>query len=193
MVSINTIKSWFQRGMKPTAAQFAAVFDSFWHKSEELQIANVGGLTAALNNKANSTDLSGKAALSHSHTKSDITDFAHTHQLSEISGLNTFLYELCYMRSYTLDFGTSSETVLDMNLMGTITVNRIETVNVAALYVTYGTAVIRHQITSNVVSFNVPDGATITWEIVRTNENQPACVGVRYTIQDNSNQNQQES
>lgn len=193
MVSISTIKSWFQRGMKPTATQFAAVFDSFWHKSETIQIASVQGLIDALNKKANTSDLSGKAEVKHSHQKSEIEDFAHTHQLADINGLNTFLYELCYMRSYTLDFGTSSESVLDINLMGTITVNRIETVNVAALYVTYGTAVIRHQITSNVVSFNVPDGATITWEIVRTNENQPACVGVRYTIQDNNNQNQQES
>lgn len=191
MVSISTIKSWFQRGMKPTAAQFAAVFDSFWHKSEEFQIGDINGLADALSRKADSTSLSEKADANHTHTKSDITDFAHNHQLAEISGLDTFLYELCYMRSYTLDFGTSSETVLDMNLMGIIRVNRIETVNVSALYMSFGTAVIRHQITSNVVSFYVPDGAIITWEIVRQREDEPACVGVRYVIQDNSNQNQQ--
>ena len=48
MVSINTIKSWFQRGMKPTAAQFAAVFDSFWHKSEKIQISDVESLDSEL-------------------------------------------------------------------------------------------------------------------------------------------------
>lgn len=129
----------------------------------------------------------------------------HTHAISDVDGLSVIIESvsdistirsnalLACQRTYTLDFGTVSELIQDMNLMGTITVNRIEKVNVAALYVSFGTAVIRQQITSNVVSFNVPDGATITWEIVRTNENQPACVGVRYTIQDNSNQNQQES
>lgn len=48
MVSINIIKSWFQRGMKPTAAQFAAVFDSFWHKSEKIQISDVESLDSEL-------------------------------------------------------------------------------------------------------------------------------------------------
>lgn len=114
----------------------------------------------------------------------------HTHTISDISDLSTLL-NICYVRSYTLDFGTASEVIQDMNLMGIIRVNRIETVNVSALYMSFGTAVIRHQITSNVVSFYVPDGAIITWEIVRQREDEPACVGVRYVIQDNSNQNQQ--
>lgn len=48
MIDIQTIKSWFQRGKKPTAAQFAAVFDSFLHKSEKIEIEDVNNLDAEL-------------------------------------------------------------------------------------------------------------------------------------------------
>lgn len=47
----NTLKNWFKRGAKPLASQFAAWMDSFWHKSEMIDIGKIGGLTAALNMK----------------------------------------------------------------------------------------------------------------------------------------------
>ncbi|MDR1120025.1 MAG: InlB B-repeat-containing protein [Dysgonamonadaceae bacterium] len=51
ITAINTLKGWFQRGMKPLASQFAAWMDSFWHKSESIPITTVQGLKAALDSK----------------------------------------------------------------------------------------------------------------------------------------------
>ena len=53
----NTIKSWFQRGMKPLATQFAAWIDSFWHKTDTIPTANIEGLEDTLNKKAEQMDV----------------------------------------------------------------------------------------------------------------------------------------
>lgn len=67
MATRTQLKQWFLRGKKPTAAQFAAWIDSFWHKDEDnIQISNVESLTEALDNKSNAD---------HQHTVADITDY----------------------------------------------------------------------------------------------------------------------
>ena len=40
-VDLNTIKSWFKRGLYPKESQFAQAWDSFWHKSEGKVVASV--------------------------------------------------------------------------------------------------------------------------------------------------------
>ncbi len=47
-----TLKAWFTRGKKPTAAQFAAWMDSYWHKDEQLPVDAVGNLIDLLDEKA---------------------------------------------------------------------------------------------------------------------------------------------
>ena len=64
-VSLDTMKSWFKKGLYPTESQFAGVFDSFWHKDETIPLWNVQNLTHILN---------GKAPESHTHELNDITD-----------------------------------------------------------------------------------------------------------------------
>lgn len=51
-VNRNTLKSWFIRGAKPLAAQFADWIDSFWHKEDTLPIGSVENLTDELNKRA---------------------------------------------------------------------------------------------------------------------------------------------
>ena len=53
----NTIKSWFQRGMKPLATQFAVWIDSYWHKTDTIPTASIDGLENTLNKKAEQTDV----------------------------------------------------------------------------------------------------------------------------------------
>ncbi len=53
----NTLKSWFQRGMKPLASQFAAWIDSYWHKTDTIPTASIEGLETTLNKKAEQTDV----------------------------------------------------------------------------------------------------------------------------------------
>ena len=87
------------------------------------------------------------------------------------------------VRSYTMDFGVSSELVQDVNIQGSVTINRIITKNVAALYLSY-TGVIRQQIdlSSPEVSLNIPADEVLVWEIVRVNDDSLACVGIRYNL-----------
>lgn len=47
-----TLKSWFSKGKKPLASQFAAWIDSFWHKEEKIPISSVDGLSDELISKA---------------------------------------------------------------------------------------------------------------------------------------------
>lgn len=56
--AINTIKTWFQTGDKPTQNQFWDWLDSFVHKNDSIAIGNVTGLNDALGDLAsqNSVD-----------------------------------------------------------------------------------------------------------------------------------------
>lgn len=85
-------------------------------------------------------------------------------------------------RAYTLDFGTGAELIQDVNMLGSVTINRLVVLNVARLYVTYGT--VSHQLIdlTQPVSLNVEDGQIITWEIERAIDDGLACVGVRCSI-----------
>lgn len=47
--SINTLKNWFKRGLKPLEAQFADWLDSFWHKDDIIPMDKVEDLTETLN------------------------------------------------------------------------------------------------------------------------------------------------
>lgn len=48
-----TLKSWFLRGLYPTAGQFASFIDSCWNLNDDtITIANITGLSAALGGKA---------------------------------------------------------------------------------------------------------------------------------------------
>ena len=87
-------------------------------------------------------------------------------------------------RAYTLDFGTNSEFAQDSNLLGSITINRILTQNVSALYLSYGSVVRQAVQTNGTVSLQIQDGTFLIWEIVRVTENEPACVGIRFEMEE---------
>lgn len=48
--SINTLKNWFKRGLKPLQQQFWDWLDSYWHKDETIPIDKIDGLATILNN-----------------------------------------------------------------------------------------------------------------------------------------------
>lgn len=54
--NISQLKSWFKKGMYPTAAQFADWLDSFWHKEDKLPISSIDRLADQLNGKYPATD-----------------------------------------------------------------------------------------------------------------------------------------
>ncbi len=74
-----TLKAWFTRGKKPTAAQFAAWMDSYWHKDEPLPTTAVEGLDQLLDEKAVIDD-------AHTSTATTYSSQRITQLLEAISG-----------------------------------------------------------------------------------------------------------
>lgn len=56
-----TLKTWFSRGKKPTAAQFAEWIDSYWHKGEHIPIDAIDHLDSELDQRAKINDASAGA------------------------------------------------------------------------------------------------------------------------------------
>lgn len=64
MSSRAILKAFFTRGAKPTAGQFAALIDSYWHKDEDLIPVNkIAGLSDALAGKASTEDINNEATI----------------------------------------------------------------------------------------------------------------------------------
>lgn len=183
-----TLKSWFQRGKKPTAAQFAALIDSFFHKDDKIPQSSVNGLSAAL---------AAKAPASHTHTLSDISDLSvfeqdisnqlsnkaskdHRHTFADVDGLDEALNKRPH--AYTLDFGTAGEMVQDVAMLGAGTITRVITRNVSRLFVTNAANVRQEVSLTDTPSIGVSDGDILTWEIERTTDDELACVGVLFEL-----------
>ena len=47
-----TLKKWFSNFMKPAQEHFSAWIDSFWHKSEQIPMSSIEGLSRAIENTA---------------------------------------------------------------------------------------------------------------------------------------------
>ena len=183
-----TLKSWFQRGKKPTAAQFAALIDSFFHKDDKIPQSSIDGLPAAL---------AAKAPVSHTHTLSDISDLSvfeqaisnqlsnkaskdHRHTFADVDGLDEALNKRPH--AYTLDFGTAGEMVQDVAMLGAGTITRVITRNVSRLFVTNSANVRQEVSLTDTPSIGVSDGDILTWEIERTTDDELACVGVLFEL-----------
>lgn len=149
----------------------------------------VGAITELLNKFAN-------YALSNHNHDNDYAAKNHSHdgyltEHQDISGKQDVITDLATIRAnaqmaatraYTLDFGTAAELIQDVNMLGAITIDEIHTLNVAHLYVTYGSVSHQEINLAQPVSLNVANHAIITWEIERTTDEGLAAVGVRCSI-----------
>ena len=189
-VSLSQIKSWFKKGLYPTESQFSNTWDSFWHKDDKLSLNSIEGLIEVLNKKANSALLDAKADKEHLHkdylTKEDIVDKQDVRDdnlqtnskiiTSAINELNSKL-GVSIKRSYTLDFGTVTELVQDVNMTGNGVISRISVRNVLHLFVTTNENA-RQEVDFENPNLFIPEGEILIWEIVREKEDELACVGV---------------
>ena len=57
MTPKKTLKKWFSNLMKPAQDHFAAWIDSYWHKSEQIPMSNIDGLSRAIENTASAKQL----------------------------------------------------------------------------------------------------------------------------------------
>jgi len=90
--TLSTIKNWFRTGLKPTQIQFWAVFDSFYHKDEKIQVSSVDQLSSYLDNKAEKLSFEIHLADDQAHVdlfnlKVDKSDFAADHYGSPVANL----------------------------------------------------------------------------------------------------------
>ena len=67
MADINTVKNWFKTGLKPTQAQFWALFDSIFFKGEKIPVADIEGIEEILNDKADADALANHLTDSQAH------------------------------------------------------------------------------------------------------------------------------
>lgn len=189
-VSLSQIKSWFKKGLYPTESQFSNTWDSFWHKDDKLSLNSIEGLTDILNKKANSALLDAKADKKHLHedylTNEDIVvkqdvrdDNLQTKSKIITSAINELNSKLgvSIKRSYTLDFGTVTELVQDVNMTGNGVISRISVRNVLHLFVTTNENA-RQEVDFENPNLVVPEGEILIWEIVREKEDELACVGI---------------
>ncbi len=59
----NQLKQWFVTGSKPLQAQYYAWMDAYWHKSEQISINSISGLSDVLSGKADVDQLANYALL----------------------------------------------------------------------------------------------------------------------------------
>ena len=57
MTPKKTLKKWFSNFMKPAQEHFAAWIDSYWHKSEQIPMSNIEGLSRAIENTVSAKQL----------------------------------------------------------------------------------------------------------------------------------------
>lgn len=57
MTPKKTLKKWFSNLMKPAQEHFAAWIDSYWHKSEQIPMSNIEGLSRAIENTVSAKQL----------------------------------------------------------------------------------------------------------------------------------------
>lgn len=156
-------------------------------------ISEITGLADALSAKANtihqhdmaqvtglSTALAGKQSTSDNSLLTTSKNIVGA--INELFSSLSSMSSLCSVRAYTLDFGTGGELIQDVNTLGSITINRIVTRNVAHLYITYGNVSHQEINLSQSVNITIPDAETISWEIVRSIDDGLAAVGVRCSI-----------
>jgi len=57
MTPKKTLKKWFSNLMKPAQEHFSAWIDSYWHKSEQIPMSNIEGLSRAIENTVSAKQL----------------------------------------------------------------------------------------------------------------------------------------
>lgn len=69
--SRTTLKNWFLKGLKPLQNQFADWIDSYWHKSDTINISDISGLQTQLDSLAGGGGGGGGSAVSATKNNGD--------------------------------------------------------------------------------------------------------------------------
>ena len=67
MTALTTLYKWFSDLKKPNGAQFKALIDSFWHKSEKIPMDTIDGLDRIVEGTASAQQLQNHLNDTHAH------------------------------------------------------------------------------------------------------------------------------
>ncbi|MFW0739630.1 hypothetical protein [Flavobacterium sp. T12S277] len=80
--TLNTIKSWFKTGLKPTQTQFWDTWDSFRHKFEKVPVKEIEGIDELLFSKADKTVLNDHLADENAHASQGLKSVLDTNPIA---------------------------------------------------------------------------------------------------------------
>jgi hypothetical protein len=87
------------------------------------------------------------------------------------------------VKTYTIDFQTTSELAIDINMFSDSTINRIETLNVGSILLTYSGG-IAQAVTPGEVNIDIVQYDKLIWEISRNEADVPAAIAIFLTLKD---------
>jgi uncharacterized protein (TIGR02145 family) len=85
------------------------------------------------------------------------------------------------IKSYTIDFQTTSYSAMDINMFGAGTITEITTQNIASIVVTYSGGV-QQAVNPADPALSIEAGDNLYWEITRTTDGEPAAMGVKLEL-----------
>lgn len=82
-------------------------------------------------------------------------------------------------KGVSMDFGENEDTIAWLNMFGALHIKSVVASNCATVKLSYGN-VSQQAVTPGTVDIAVPAGATLTWEISRTTDNQKALLAFQF-------------
>ena len=119
MTAIATLYKWFSDLKKPNGAQFKALIDSFWHKSEQISMSSIDGLDRIIEGTASAQQLQNHLSDTNAHKGlfDGKVDKVEGKGLSSNDFTNTYKQQLDTLEDYDID--------LDENTTGNNVIKRI--------------------------------------------------------------------
>ena len=105
MTAIATLYKWFSDLKKPNGAQFKALIDSFWHKSEQISMSSIDGLDRIIEGTASDQQLQNHLSDTNAHKGlfDGKVDKVEGKGLSSNDFTNTYKQQLDTLEDYDID------------------------------------------------------------------------------------------
>jgi len=105
MTAIATLYKWFSDLKKPNGAQFKALIDSFWHKSEQISMSSIDGLDRIIEGTASAQQLQNHLSDTNAHKGlfDGKVDKVEGKGLSSNDFTNTYKQQLDTLEDYDID------------------------------------------------------------------------------------------
>ena len=110
MTALTTLYKWFSDLKKPNGAQFKALIDSFWHKSEKIPMDTIDGLDRIIEGTASAQQLQNHLTDTHAHKEllDKKVDKVEGKGLSSNDFTNAYKQQLDALEDYDIELDEST-------------------------------------------------------------------------------------